>query len=206
MAALPFEHLNLRRNPFGELPVAARAALAIVDVSPELVARVRGGRFALLFVGPPGRGKTTHLDALAALLPGAPLVRVPIDAPPPPMPDAPVLLVDELHFVPPRARARLLARGPGLVATTHGDHARELARAGLPHTLVPVGGLTPGRLLAVVERRVEWARRGPGPVPRLGPATAAALVARHGDDLRAIIDTLYDVVQALPAPGELCAS
>jgi hypothetical protein len=200
---LAFEHLNLRRNPFGELLPAERAALAVVDVPEALVARVRAGRFALLFVDPPGRGKTTHLAAVSARLPGAPLIRIPLDEPPPALPDAPVLLIDELHLVPPRARARLFARGPGLVATTHGEHARELARAGLAHEVVRVGGLTPARLLAVVERRVEWARRGPGPVPRLGPEAAAALVARHGDDLRAIIDVLYDAAQALPAPGEL---
>lgn len=203
--------LGLRRNPFGEPPPEDKARLAVVDVPRERLARVRAGGFALLLTGPPGRGKTTHLLALAAGLPGAPLVRVPLDGPPPALPDAPLLLVDELHLLPARARAALLARRPGLIATTHADHADELARAGLPWAAHAAGGLTPravvDRLAAIVERRLLWSRRsdpgGSGPglvVPR---GTLEALVARHGDDLRAILDVLYERVQAMTGPGEV---
>lgn len=178
-----------------------------MDVPRELVARVRAGGFALLLTGPPGRGKTTHLLALAAGLPGAPLVRVPLEGPPPTIPDAPLLLLDELHLLPPRTRAALLARRPGLIATTHADHTDELARADLPWAAHAAGGLTPravvDRLAAIVERRLLWARRGPGPGPIVPRATLEVLVARHGDDLRAILDVLYERVQAMTSPGEI---
>lgn len=134
-------------------------------------------------------------------------MKVPLDGPPPELPDAPVLLVDELHLLPPRTRAALLARRPGLVATTHADHTDELARANLPWAAHAVGGLTRDavvdRLAAIVERRLLWARRGPGPGPVVPRGTLEALVARHGDDLRAILDVLYERVQAMTTPGEV---
>jgi len=61
--ALPFAHLNLRRNPFGELDLSQRAALAVVDVD-RFVRRLAQPGYAVQFTGDRGRGKTTHLLAI----------------------------------------------------------------------------------------------------------------------------------------------
>ena len=75
MSSLPFAHLNLRRNPFGEFSVEERAQLAVVDLEPaiaHLSSDVANGRGAVVQVlGEKGFGKTTHLLALYSRHPGA---------------------------------------------------------------------------------------------------------------------------------------
>ena len=46
-------------------------------------------------------------------------------------------------------------------------------------------------------RRIEHVRRGAGRVPLPSERTLDALVRRHGDDLRAMQDELYDLFQRL---------
>ncbi len=196
---LPFAHLNLRRNPFGEATPAERAALAVlVDGDVERWARqLREERFALQLVGECGRGKTTHLLALHARLPAAPLTRVGPGPTPARVAPAPLAFVDEAQLLPRRA-LRALLRGSGALAlTTHVDLEPDLRAAGYEVETVRLAGLAPARLEAMLVRRIEWARRGPGPTPTLAPGACARLVARFGDDVRAIEDHLYEVVQAL---------
>jgi len=191
--ALPFARLNLRWNPFGEPARGDRGGLAVVDL-PELrvgdPVQVIGGR---------GRGKTTHLLALAARHPGAVYECVPEEAdrftssPA----DGAVFLLDEAERVRPRLLRRLLARPLALALGTHEDLS---TAAGRPLRTVRAGGVTPDRLGEILRRRVEWARRGPGPVPRVPAESVRRLIARHGDDLRAIEGFLYDVFQELEEP------
>lgn len=200
---LPFAHLNLRRNPFGEPAPEERAALAVAEVEPW-AARLARGRFALQLVGECGRGKTTHLLALHARFPGAPLVRLGPDLPLAVAP-GPLVFVDEAQHLPPRRRAALFRACGALALTTHEDLAPELRAAGLEVETVRLSGLDPARLEAILTRRLEWARRGPGPIPTLAPGACERLVARFGDDVRAIEDHLYEQVQRLEAPGPLDA-
>ena len=65
MSGLPFSHLNLRRNPFGELTAAERTRLAIVEFDAALQ-HLKSPRSVVQVVGEKGYGKTTHLLALAA--------------------------------------------------------------------------------------------------------------------------------------------
>jgi len=197
---LPFAHLNLRYNPFGELPLDARPALAILDPEPYL-RFLKEPRAALQFMGDKGRGKTTHLLTLRALEPG-PYLHLPEEGPLPQVPlSEPLLYLDETQRLPRRVR-KALYRGPSrLVLGAHEDHAAELRRSGRPVTTVQVGAsLTAARLALIVERRIEAARRAPGPVPEIPPPALEALLARFGDDLRAIEHHLYERVQALEEP------
>ena len=200
---LPFAHLNLRYNPFGELPLEARPALAILDPEPylELLSQPRA---ALQFMGERGRGKTTHLLTLRALEPG-PYLHLPEEGPLPEVPlREPLLYLDETQRLPRRVR-KALYRGPSrLVLGAHEDHADELRRAGRPVTTVLVGAsLTPERLALILERRIEAARRAPGPVPEVPLASLESLLSRFGDDLRAIEHHLYERVQALEEPSHV---
>lgn len=193
-------HLNLRWNPFGEAGPADRAALAVVDV--ERLRPLLGRRRAVQLRADHGRGKSTTLLAMrAALAPGAPLIRAGRHRGPLPSPVDGFVFVDEAQQ---GARARLLslalrvARGDAcLVLSTHSDRRGLLTLAGLAVSDVSVPRPDEETLVALVERRMEWARKGDGPLPGLSRAGAAAILARFGDDLRSAEAWLYDRIEAL---------
>lgn len=200
---LPFAHLNLRYNPFGELPLDARPALAILDPGPYLEL-LKQPRAALQFMGDKGRGKTTHLLTLRALEPG-PYLHLPEEGPLPEVPlREPLLYLDETQRLPRRVR-QVLYKGPSrLVLGAHEDHAPELRRSGRPVTTIQVGAdLTPERLGRILVRRIEAARRAPGAVPEVPPPALESLLDRFGDDLRAIEHHLYERLQALEEPSHV---
>lgn len=202
----PWARLNLRHNPFGEPTPAEEAALLVVPGSQALAEAVRTPGTALQMLGECGRGKTARLRLLEHRFPGAPYVYLPEDGPLPALPrlrrragGGPALLLDEAQRLPRRHLRRLsrhAARsGTSLALATHRDLARELAAAGLRVATVRVEGLEVEHLLAIVGRRLRWARAAPGPVPELDRESARRLVERFGDDLRALLDHLYELYQ-----------
>lgn len=194
---LPFAHLNLRFNPFGEPAPEEREVLAIVDL-PAL-----GPEEVVQFLGEGGHGKTTHLLALRArdsraiyekLEEGQDLWR---SRPSPAVP----FLLDEAQRIRPRFRPRLFAKARTLALGTHEDLS---AYADRPVRTVRLAGLTTApRLREIVDRRIEWARRGPGPVPVVSDMALRVLIERHGGDLRAIFGLLYDSLQKQKDPGHV---
>lgn len=222
--ALPFERLNLRRNPFGELSFdewgqAVVPDLDIVALARRLRAAADGQGLVVQFLGHRGRGKTSHLMALRRQLPDAPYRHFPEGGPKlksvdevlcgDGFADAPVLFLDETQRLPRRVRRALFRhvreRGRSLVLGTHQNHRRQIRTAGLDFVGHEVRGLAPAKLLAICERRFALATRRPppAPVPTLGEDAARLLIERHGDDLRAILSDLYDVVQRLDAITEI---
>ncbi len=196
-AGLPFAHLNLCRNPFGELDPTERAALAVVDVE-EYVRRLAQPGYAVQFTGDKGRGKTTHLLAVMRHFPRAAYVHI-CEGQRPRIPHGQPLLIDEIQRLPPRRRRRVFRRGVSLAIGTHEDVSRELVRAGYEvDSVSPAEMLDPRRLHQILNRRIQWVRRGPGPVPQVELETAAAMIDRFGDDVRAIELYLYDLFQNLP--------
>ena len=196
MLTLPFIHLNLRYNPFGELDADARARIAVVEPL-----RVAPGE-VLQLIGEAGRGKTTHLLSLARELPGSVYEyvaegerRFRMRAFPPQG-----YLLDEAQRVRPRLLRRLFAKAPRLVVASHHNLAGLSCR---PVRTVRIGGLGLTKLDAILRARIEAARRGPGPVPRVGAVAQQRLIDRFGDDLRAIESHLYDVLQRLEGPADV---
>ncbi|HID74650.1 MAG TPA: hypothetical protein EYP56_01485 [Planctomycetaceae bacterium] len=197
--ALCFAHLNLRRNPFGEPQREERAALAVVDVS-RWVWRLKRPGVALQFMAPPGHGKTTTLLAIMAHFPQGAYLHVE-EGRRPWIPRAEPLAIDEWDRLSRRWRRRVLRRQVALALGTHEDFSQELLCAGYEvETVWLKDAVDADRLWEILNRRIEWARRGPGPVPRVGRGTARALVARFGGNLRAIERLLYEQFQHL---GEL---
>lgn len=204
----PFAHLNLRRNPFGEVALEERPALAVVEIDPW-IERVEAGA-VVEFVGESGRGKSTRLLAMAARIEGAAYVHVDEQGPPPETESlsARVLCVDEAQFLPARRRRQLYAstaspgNGGGLALGTHVSLADEVKAAGRPVESVRLGGREVDAALVreMAERRIEWARRQPGPVPRLEASALAWLLETYGDNIRAMEHHLYEVFQALEEP------
>ena len=190
MLRLAFEHLNLRRNPFGVPEAKDWPELAIGELD-ELAAIVRAGVVVQL-IGDAGRGKSTHLRGLFARLPEAAFVYV-FEGTRLEPPRAPILLIDEAQRLAPDCLRRL-ADTP-LALGTHEDVSVHLRRREI--RTIRLRGMDARRLRGIVERRVEWARRGPGPVPTFSEETLADLLDCHGDDLRSIEARLYDVFQGL---------
>ena len=125
---LPFAHLNLRRNPFGEIDRRTWAELAVVDVT-AFVRRLAELDYAVQFLGEKGRGKTTHMLAILRHFPQAAYVHLPEDRQPP-IPRGRPLLIDELQRLSRWRRRLLYRRKSPLVIGTPIDYAQELRRAG----------------------------------------------------------------------------
>jgi len=111
---LPFAHLNLRRNPFGEVAAEERPALAVVDEAAldGLAARLRAAldgdaRTTVQLLGEKGFGKTTHLLALRARFVGSPYRHVAEGERPAPdpaaLPQSKPFFLDESQRVPRRS-------------------------------------------------------------------------------------------------------
>lgn len=198
---LPFAHLNLCHNPFGELEFAQRAALAVVDID-RFVRRLRRPGYAVQFLGDTGRGKTTHLLAIRQHFPEAVYVHIG-EGERPRIPRGNPLMIDEIQRLP-RWRRRSVFRRPvfqqpiSLVIGTHEDVSAELLRAGFEvDSVEAAASLDAERLHEIINRRIRWARRASGPVPRVTLDTAGALIERFGDDVRTIEWHLYEQFQAL---------
>lgn len=201
--SLPFESLNLTRNPFGELPSARWAQLAVTDIDLDvIVRRLRSPGFAVELTGAQGHGKTTHMRLLHARFPSAPFVLVEEDGHAPQVPDAPLVFVDEVCRLPKRRRKQLFRREASFVLGTHTDHGEELARAGVERARVEVGRNGHQRLRAIIDRRIEDARRTAAPIPRVDDATLRGLLETNGHDVRTIFESLYDDFQRRLARAE----
>lgn len=192
---LAFAYLNLRYNPFGELPREQRADVAVVA---PLVLGVRG---IVQVLGKSGRGKSTHLLAWRSRIQGASYEYLPegqdfLSAKE--LPDT--FLVDEAQRLRRDELDRLFRHVPRLVLGTHEDLS---ARTSRDVTTVVLEGMNAERLGEILQRRIDAARRGPGSIPRLRRETLEQLVSRYEDDVRAIEGHLYDVFQRLEGPSDV---
>ncbi len=201
MASLPFEHLNLRRNPFGEFSSEDRTQLAIVDLKAaldHLQAAAKKLPPVLQVTGEKGFGKTTHLLAIAACFPEAAYVHIPegehrtipeIGEP---------LLIDEAQRLTLWQRLWLFRSRRTLVLGTHRDFTSELKRAGRSVlTLDAARHTTPERIEQILNDRIRSVRRSSDSIPTVTTATANTLFGLYGSDLRRIQHHLYEMFQNL---------
>ena len=197
MTSLPFAHLNLRRNPFGELARDERTQLAVVEIQ-EALEHLTQPRSSVQFVGEKGYGKTTHLLAIARHFPDCAYVHIPegqrctIPA------DGEPLLIDEAQRLTLYQRWSVLRSGRRLILGTHQDLAQALGRARRPVLTLAADRLTDAaRVHTILNTRIQFARRAAGPTPSITEATASRLFAQFGSDLRSIEHSLYHVFQQL---------
>lgn len=194
MLTLPFAHLNLRYNPFGQIDPPLRAALAVVSLpEPSTTSIVQ-------WVGAAGRGKSTHLLALHYQHPESVYEYIAAGqhrfrtAPH----STPLFLLDEAQRLSRWQLRRLCTSFAHIVISSHVDLSARLKR---PVQTLRLHGLSRTRLAEIVSRRIEAARRGPGPVPQLSEAALDQLLRRHHDDVRAIESELYEIFQRIEEPG-----
>jgi hypothetical protein len=109
------------------------------------------------------------------------------------------LLLDEGQRLAPHRRRRLFAsivrQGRSLAVASHTDLSDELWDAGLSCRTQSIAGLDAEQLLAIVQRRVAWAR-----LPEFSPAIvtcseAERLIGHFGDNISEILNDLYERYQ-----------
>jgi len=199
----PHSHLNLRHNPFGEASPEERVSLAVSD-GGELIELFLRPNSAIQVMGDHGRGKTSKLLALKRAL----LSEEGLDVEYLRLRDRFVipkvehLLLDEGEFLFRRPFWRLLGV-QHLVISTHRDWSWPLARLGFSVTTILLGQVNEATLKAIFEKRIEWSRSGPGPVPSICNASLKALIRQYGDDVRAMEDQLYERIESMKEVGHV---
>ena len=192
--SLPYSHLNLRRNPFGEFSVAERVALADVDVD-QFDALLANPTAALQFVGEKGYGKTTHLLAIRGRFAEAGYVHI-AEGQRASIPVGRPLLIDEAQRLTWWQQWCVFRGRVPLVLGTHRDFTSLLLRAGRRVRTIAVRDcMDPPRLSRLLNARIGWVRRADGPLPRVRVETAAQLLQQFGPDIRSIEHELYAVFQ-----------
>ncbi len=193
---LPYAHLNLRRNPFGELTMTDWADLADVDID-ECVLTLSQPNTAIQYIGDKGHGKTTHLLAIRSRFANPGYVHIP-EGERRTIPSGSPVLIDEAQRLTPWQRWRLFQSSVPLVLGTHRDFTRQLERAGRRLTTVEVAQRTDVvRLHRLLNARIESVRRGLGPVPIISIGTAKDLLDQFGPNVRSIVQDLYSVFQGM---------
>lgn len=193
---LPFAHLNLTRNPFGQLSEEERNRIFVADVEPYRTFIETPGH-ALEFVAPAGRGKTSHLRALYDQFPDASFVRVENDDQEVLDVDSSVLFVDEFHFLHEKKRNQLYSQVRNLVIAAHVSFVDEMKSHGFDVRSIRLNGYAPETLRRMFERRIQYCRRTDDPVPRLSNDVIQSLIDRYADNVRAMEHHLYNVFQEM---------
>jgi hypothetical protein len=194
---LPFAHLNLRRNPFGEFSFEERTVLADVDVLEfDDFLTVPGA--AVQFVGEKGNGKTTHLLAIRARFAEPGYVHIPEGEKAAVPPGNPILIDEAQRLTWWQQRQLFRSRVP-LVLGTHRDFSPELSRAGRQvRTVAVFERMSAQRLTRILNARIAWVRRDQGPVPSVSCESAGHLLEQCGPDIRQILFEMYEKFQNLP--------
>lgn len=202
-----YERLFLKENPFGERTREQRAALAFVNCAPFLEHLKNASptsRKAVQFMGEKGRGKSTRLLAMSQR-PGAFFFRASRDDIETVPARVDLLLLDELHLAPFLRKRALYKRTNALVVSTHRNLYASLKRANFDVLCVRVENTSPQDVYEIFRRRIEDVRLDKR-APSFDVAHAQRLVARFGDDIRAMESHLYECVQNANAPEDCFAA
>jgi hypothetical protein len=214
---------GLKYNPFGELERQQRMDQAFPRCDLASVVRFLGddslNRRAVQFLGPCGSGKTTHLLALAGMLPAFHYCHLP-PATRRYLPDLPHLMIDEAQRLGFWQRRRHFRQCQQLVLATHRCLAASLRRHGfavltldLQHTPATEWLLKTWRQKLADAQRVPTGAQSNRPGNIKGPAASwlsADLVnqlrADFGSNIRGMERRLYEIVyswnQAIPGSGD----
>ncbi|MEJ7593431.1 MAG: hypothetical protein WKF77_17965 [Planctomycetaceae bacterium] len=197
MTALPFSHLNLRRNPFGELTAVERTALALVE-SGDALRHLALPRSVVQVIGEKGFGKTTHLLALAAHFADNAYIHIPEGQRAAIPETGEPLLIDEAQRLTLAQRWQTFRSDRRLILGTHTDFESVLRRAGRPILTIAANQFTNElRVHTLLNARIQSARRDDGPIPSITLSTASKLLAQFGSDIRSMEHSMYDTFQQL---------
>lgn len=199
--ALSFAHLNLRRNPFGELSAEERSELAITDVEDVRSFLAQQGHPlppALQIIGDKGHGKTTHLLALLRQYPAACYTWLPEGETVTIRTDGEPIFVDEAQRLTRRQQRAIWGIPKRLILGTHQDFEHSLRQAGRAvMTIAAERQTSPQRVHEIMNARIRMFRRGSGPIPQVSLCVAEQLCERYGSNIRAMLGCLYEHFQSM---------
>ncbi|MBN2381935.1 hypothetical protein JXQ70_03545 [bacterium] len=197
---LAYRYLNLRFNPFGEADLNQRRAMVICD---DFISEhsMRTPNQVVQIIGKPGCGKTSCLLGLQAQFPEMEYMRCgekrcPI------LNTSRQLLLDEFDLLTKRQRLWMLKTYQVKAVSTHTDFSHEYRRSGyVSISYYPEENITVELVQRLIEHRLEWARRGPGPLPVISRAHIEQSLRCHGNNLRSIENDLYEYIQRQETVG-----
>lgn len=142
--------------------------------------------------GKKGRGKTTHLTYLHQLFPYYPFYRLDTNFDFK-IPDTKVLFIDSIHHLTFRQRLHLYQNIPTIILSTHHHRWFEFKLAKRFYQTVYFRGLQLTDLITILNQRIELAvDKKEKDFVKIQPLLAAQFLKKYGDDLRGIINHLYD--------------
>lgn len=199
---LPYAHLNLRRNPFGEFTESERIDVAVVEIQP-IVDQLQAPEYAVQFLGEKGYGKTTHLLKLRSKFANAGYVHIP-EGTRGQIPSGSPILIDEAQRLTFLQRWKLFRNNVPLILGTHKDFHFELRAAGRRVETIHVEDKTcVHRLHSLLNVRIESVRRESGDLPEVTVETCNTLLKKHGPNIRAILHELFELTQTMPSIKKL---
>ncbi|VAW67624.1 hypothetical protein MNBD_GAMMA08-3034 [hydrothermal vent metagenome] len=192
---LPFIHLNLRFNPFGELTLEQRKEVAIVDTH-SLKKSLNKKSVAIQLLADHGRGKTTYLFSLHKEYSSAPYIKIQVGDKPRFSPCA-IRFVDSVENMTKKSRIDLYKKSDSLAFTTHADLSKELIKHGFTVITKKISTADESTLMKIFSRRIRYAQRSEGEVPRINLQAIKKLQRIYKDDVRAMESHLYEKIQKL---------
>ena len=199
-----YDHLHLRWNPFGEATPEERADLAHVNV--DSFCRFLNPNSALELRADHGRGKSTTLLALRKkLAPQAPHIRGSQHCKKT-LPVAPWVFLDEVQYFSLRQLwyfARQMKKQNGIVVySTHQNRRWLFKLAGMQVQKHRINYAQPANLLALFNKRIEWAQNREGNPPKIDAQDIKILSELFGNDIRSMESHLYDCINQLKHPQQ----
>ena len=194
------DETRLYSNPFSGIPHSAISKYIVPRFDLEEVQKLLQGDKPLLieFNGKKGRGKSTHLYWLRNELIDYPLYDVESKEQLEALfkDKSPVILIDSIHKLTLRQRLKLYRLSKKIIFTTHTSRKLECKLVGANLKSISFKGLQKGDLSRIVSKRLKNADGyNPDDYNPLSEADLVVLIKKSKDDIRAIINGLYDKYQ-----------
>ncbi|WP_227430763.1 hypothetical protein [Psychrobacter sp. I-STPA6b] len=208
MVSLAYHHLNLSHNPFGELDFYTHQVLTVVDIRP-LIALFEQPNHILQIIGKHGRGKTSHLLALAQYYPDIAYTQIHDNQPVTFYQKQSIYqntvyqkntayFIDNLENLAWYKRWAVYHRYQRLAVTTYRDFSKEMRLLGKKVTSYHVSQPDAQQLLTLFNKRIHHAQRNPNlPIPELTLADIKTLQNIFDDNIRSMEQVLYNTFQKM---------
>ncbi|RDH84023.1 MAG: hypothetical protein DIZ80_07770 [endosymbiont of Galathealinum brachiosum] len=192
---LPFDHLNLRFNPFGELTSDQRKQVAFVDIE-SLTKSLNKEATAIQFLADHGRGKTTHLLSLHDYYSKTEYIKI-YQGDKPDFTEQFIRFVDSVENLTKKSRLELYKKTSSIAFTSHADLSKELHKAGFSVTTIKVCMENELTLRDIFTQRIKFAQRNDGAIPVVDQFAIKKLKTLYGDDIRSMEGHLYELFQQM---------
>ena len=188
--------LNCSYNPFGGIEDDELSQVLVARTFvPEIIQDIQSGvPMVIELSGKQGRGKTSHLRLISLLFPDAPRISLYDSTQIEPFweEDDSLLFIDSIHHLNFFQRQKLFKSGKTIVLTTHSRRFWEYRLAGAAYRTYVFKGISPSILKTTIQNRIHLAADIPPNDFSMQESDIQALIARFGDNYRAILNHLFE--------------